>query len=303
MKKSPAKFWRSLLRWKSKLPANGDWLFVTEELSEEPSTGETGQDLSARYDEYQNLVEDTKALQSEPAIKFFYEKAKEFENWVYKGRADIRDKAKVLLGAASFVSAILATSVSIIANSVSMQTAWARLVCAGIVTLMGAHFLRAIYVALGLLIREESVTTSLPEMIKACSADENEALKILATKTIHYANLTDTVVLRQGNRLIVSQHAFRWGLLYAFLLTVLCVFYFTHHPKADPTGRVVSAVESVNTSISSLEKEVSTRLDQVSGSTQTVQKEIESLRRDVSSGAATLGDAIRVRQAKKECEP
>lgn len=203
--------------WKSKLPLNGDWLFVTAT----PVRGDIKQaDIADKFSSIDQVMEHlTSDKLSESGLRLIYERAKEFAGSI-SARADhIRGKASTLLSTSSLVSAVLFGVLGFMMSDVSKNPKWVLGLELYLGIEMMCHFIRSLFIATDVMTREASVESSPNEILSFDSVESY--LKNAISQAIAFGNMTSDYIRRKANRLIIGQHAFRYGLIFFAAILVL----------------------------------------------------------------------------------
>lgn len=231
-------FWEKFLKFLHKLPANGDWIYVTESPSNEES------DMTAGYDKPERSLQELKSDDLE-TIRFVYERAKAYE-WTVRNSTDhVRSKAATLLSTSGFVSGILlgVTSMSL---SLLPRLSWPMIIVEFIlVLLLTSHAIRSLSLATQAMTRETVVTASPADVLSAGSSTGIpliNAYKQAISQTIAYSVSTQTCARTQVNKLILGQHAFRWSLIYFAVFLILNFLLSTTVPR-EPRAVWVKSFE------------------------------------------------------------
>ena len=83
------------------------------------------------------------------------------------------------------------------------------------------HFIRSFAIAIAVITREETVRSS-PEEFLSLPEDKQEinVIKNAIAQKIAYANQTHEYIRKRGNRLIIAQHEFKYGLLFLLFIFI-----------------------------------------------------------------------------------
>jgi uncharacterized protein YoxC len=244
------------MRLKSKLPLNGDWLFVTIFNNEKDS----GQDLAEKYFDQDEILSSFDINADREVTKVLYERAVGFDKMISDTATQVRDKAKTLFGGMSIVSAILFGVTSLSLSSIRDSSLWLVILACIFFVLMSAHFGNAISRALRAMIREQEIHTSTSEYLELSKSKEiSEVYRLLFSKIVAYANKTHDFVNKRVNSVIIAQHAFGWGLFYFSLLFILLIVTsFLNSPT--------SKIDSLSVKVQVMEGQLSatqTRIDEL----------------------------------------
>lgn len=209
-----------LKKIKSKLPLNGDWLFVTEDMPRFSSEEKQEQinDLSLEIDTIDKVL--SAVSSGKKNLDIIYGKTKEYENFITNGANLVRDKAKTLLSTASFVSAILFGSSTFLLSTINELNFLTTLEVV-IYLLIVQHFVRALVIAMHVMTKEEMIYMPPQEFIELSGLPKKDQLKNFISRSIVYANSTDKYVWKRSDQLIKGQHAFRYGLIFSAMLLVI----------------------------------------------------------------------------------
>jgi hypothetical protein len=238
-----------LLHVKSNLPSNGDWVFVTQT----PITKQPQQDdLSAKHDTPEKVLKDLKSNDLE-SIRLIYERAKAYESTIENIGNLTRDKAKALLSTTSMVSAVFFGVASFFSSSSIKFPWWAISIELIIFILLASQLIRSLVIAMDVMTREQAISASPDEFLASYrDSDASErhtisplvnAYKNAIAQTVAYSNQTHGHINGRKNRLILGQHAFRYGLVYFVLLIMVHTFATISYVNVEPNGRNTAAAE------------------------------------------------------------
>jgi hypothetical protein len=219
-------FLNRLLNLKSYLPFNGDWLFVTETPSRK---NPVQRDLAVEYDTPENVLNSLTSSNLD-LIKFIYERAKAHEIRIENISNQIRDKAKIMLGTVSFVSAIFFGVIPFFTPSTLKLTWWAILTESLLFILLACHMIHSLMIAMDVITREESIVASPNEFLKSYENGIEpdsaiiKAYKNAIAQAVAYPIKTHSLLRIRINKLIMGQRAFQYGLIYFVILIFFHVF-------------------------------------------------------------------------------
>jgi hypothetical protein len=209
---------------KERLPANGDWLYVTETSYDKT---QLPNDIAAKYDTPDKVLKEIRS-NGPDVIKLIYEQAKAYEAAIYDGGNQVREKAKALLSTAGFISAILLGVSAFLLSTVIALKIYIFIIEVFLFLLLSTHFIRSLSIALRVMTREEIVRASPSEFLSFPATTDTEeledAMKLTIARIVAYANQTQEDIRRRANKLILGQHAFRYGLIY---FVILIFFHIT----------------------------------------------------------------------------
>jgi hypothetical protein len=246
-----------LIKLKSKLPLNGDWLFVTET----PVKVDNNQvDQATGYDNPNEVITRLQSNDTD-TLKITYDRAKEFERSICQAADHIRDKAKTLLSTGTFVSAALFGVSTFFLTPMLDLHLGIVIILITLFILMVSHFLRALALSVYVMTREEYVQAAPLEFInlehgKTIAVTLKEAI----AQVIAYANQTSEYIRLRSNKLIIAQHAFRWGLFF-FLLLFLTNFAANTVMKKENQNNYSAKIDGLLTSLLNRQHEYASRLD------------------------------------------
>ena len=203
---------------KKRLPANGDWLYVTEEPYD---ITQVSSDIADKYDTPDKVLKEIRSSGPE-VTRLIYEQARAYEASICDSGNQVREKAKALLGTAGFISAILlGISAFLLSTAITSKT-YIFIVEAFLFLLLTTHFSRSLSIGLQVMTREETVRAAPPEFLSFPETADTEAIenamRVTISKTVAYANQTQEGTRRRANKLILGQHAFRYGLIFFVIL-------------------------------------------------------------------------------------
>jgi hypothetical protein len=261
---------KSILAVKTKLPFNGDWLFVSDDPpakqhnQEAPAVNQLGgianpeaekTDIHPENEEidYCDSRAIRQALYSNELdlIKIIYERAMGHESIISNIASRVYDKAKTLLSTASFASAVLFGVVSFILFGLPRFRGWVIIVEVMLFIILGSHLIRALTIAMSVMTREQLIYTRPSEFLFPTSVGKDKVLdayKDAIAQIVAYANLTNEKLRERVNKLMTGQHAFRWGLIYFVLLSSFHLVVLTVSPAEQPKdllSRIVELEEKV----------------------------------------------------------
>lgn len=261
---------KSILAVKTKLPFNGDWLFVSDDppakqhIQEAPAVNQLSGMADSEEEKPDIHTDDEKldycnsrairqALYSNELdlVKLIYERAKGHESIISDTASRIYDKAKTLLSTASFASAVLFGVVSFILFGLPRFRVWVLIVEVILFIMLGSQLIRALTIAMSVMTREQLIYTRPSEFLFPTSVGKDKVLdgyKDAIAQIVAYANLTNEKLRERVNKLITGQHAFRWGLIYFVLLSSFHLVVLTVSPgeqPKDPLPRIVELEEMV----------------------------------------------------------
>jgi hypothetical protein len=234
---------------KSKLPSNGDWLFVTQTpITEQPQQD----DLAPKHDTPEKVLKDLRSNDME-SIKIIYERAKAHESRIENIGNLTRDKSKTLLSTTSIVSAVFFGVASFFSSSSLKFPWWAISIELIIFILLASQLIRSLVIAMDVMTREQSISAS-PDEFLASYEDSNapggptvtplvNVYKNAIAQTVAYSTQTHEYINGRLNRLILGQHAFRYGLVYFVLLIMVHIFATISYGNVEPNGLSKAATE------------------------------------------------------------
>lgn len=241
-----------IVKSKSKLPANGDFLFITESPVEE-----VGQDDLAAHYERPDTVRSQVRWDDLDVVKLIYERAKAHESKVEAVATLTRDKAKTLLGASSLLSAIFLGFVSLFSSVMPRFRWWATLIELILFALLASHLLNALLKALGSLTWETSEWPSPRELLLSetdrpdgPSDKPTAAYREAIAQTVAYANKNHGYILTRNKRVQLGQGALRFALIYFALFVGFHIFALTlprNAAEEDTIKKATAAIERIAT--------------------------------------------------------
>lgn len=232
---------------KTKLPLNGDWLFVTEDPVKEE---DKESDLAKGYDSPSRVAAALTSNDME-VIELIYQRARDYEQRIYASSDHVRDKAKTLLSTATFVSAILFGVESLLLPTLHAFEWWMVALEAGLFLLLVCHFLRALFIAMSVITREKVVESSPQEFLFAESKKNQThvaATKKAIAEIVAYAIQSHNYLRLRVNRLIIGQTAFRYGLVFFVVLFVINGIVMSVR-KADEPKDLLGRVDQLEKSV------------------------------------------------------
>jgi hypothetical protein len=245
----------TLLSIKERLPANGDWLYVTETPVK---TKAMPNDMAIKHNTPAKVLQDIHSDELE-VIKLIYERAKSHEAFIYNSGNQVREKAKTLLSTAGFISAILLGVVAFLLSTVVIPRIWIFLVEVFLFLFLSMHFIRSLSIAMQVMTREEYVRSSPSEFLSIPATTNNkDAIKDDIAQIVAYSNQTHEFIRQRGNKLILGQHAFRYGLIYFVILVffhIIAIGFDRTHEKKDPWQTRFTITENKISSLLSIQEQ------------------------------------------------
>jgi large-conductance mechanosensitive channel len=249
---------KSLREWffhaKTRLPANGDWIFVTGDLP-----GDSPEDPANPEEPFIDVGSVRSSLYSNDPdlIKLVYERAKAYEATISNYTNRVYDKAKTLVGSVSFVSAVLSALVSLLLSSAS-RFGWIVIAIeSSILFLMVGHLLRSVSIGLRVITREDLYYTHYNEVLAAASIGQDglvNAYKDAISQIVSYADRTHEQAWQRVRKLILGQAAFHYGIFFFVLFVafhLIALALFAKEPAKDPVNKLVELQEKALASSSS----------------------------------------------------
>jgi hypothetical protein len=263
----------ALLKWiltlKSRMPLNGDWIFVTET----PSKGQIqDNDLAAKHDSPEKVLKSL-ASDNQDSIKLLYDRAKTYESRIQNIGNLTRDKAKTLLGTVSVVTAVFFGAATFFSSGTSAYPRWAMLIELLLFLLLSTQLIHSLIIAMDVMTRETSIIASFDEMLKRYSNRDGVntsllmAYKDAIAQMIAYSNQSHFYINSRVNQLILGQHSYRYGLFYFAILIIfhVCVsmFYIPPNPM-KLLNHTISLQQSMLEVVDRDQKNISSRVDDIS---------------------------------------
>jgi hypothetical protein len=230
----------AVLRAKSRLPLDGDWLFASFRSCSQHAAAASGEtDLSAAFDTVEDASRAIRDVVSSEGRSRMYAHAQECVASSQGFQGIVRQKAISLLTAATFTMAVMAASIGILERALRFRT-WLWLLLAAIASLGLCHFMRALILSLQAITRETTTIVPTQQVAKIASAPEPQHQDgsvdlSLAAELLSAAAVTHKQALRSVNEVILAQTSFRYGLavLLLFFLTYATALRLTSAP-VDP---------------------------------------------------------------------
>lgn len=228
-------FKKWVLELKKSMLWNGDWLFVTETP---PKVQSVKQDLALRHDSPPKVLGSlvTNDLDS---IKLIYDRAKAYESRIENIGNLTREKARTLLGTISIVTAVFFGVASFFSSSTLKYPPWAIVIELLLFLLLAAQLIHSLVIAMDVMTREVSINASVDEMLKSDDAPDSDNTPLLMlyknaiAQMIAYSNQTHSYITDRVSKLILGQHAFRYGLVYFTALIFFHIFLSVFHVAPD----------------------------------------------------------------------
>lgn len=289
---------KRILQFKSKLPANGDFLFVTETPAR---GGQEDIDLADRY-KHRNAVLNQLRSNDLDVIKLIYERAKIYESKVEMVDTVTRDKAKTLVGVSSLTSAIFLGFVSAFSSAIPKFNWWILLIELLLFIFLASHLLNALLKALESLTREVSEWPGPQDFllsrvdVKPYFAFSEAIAQIVssACKNLGYIH-------ERNNKVQIAQHAFYYALIY-FLVFVMFHILALSIPLNtnidDPMKKafasmekIPTAIETISISINSERQEQMTAIKELSTKLSTIDQASRAIIFELREQTAAIGEA------------
>ena len=225
-----------LLAAKSRLGANGDWLFVTMERScskcaPEPD-GRNPVDLDCEYSTLSGAEAAFSLVASEKAVDLLLEHSKEYYDGVLAAQDLQRDKAKTLLGCTTFTMAVLSFSATLMKDFLGELPNLAFLVVLLLFGVVMGHFVRGLKVAIEATMLEKVVAVSTQEIVELGAIEKKffdpvVARRALAARYRAAATQTNQYLTEVKSQIVLAQACFKWGfyVLPVFVVASLLVAY------------------------------------------------------------------------------
>jgi hypothetical protein len=288
-----------LLWLKSKLSFIGDLLFVRETPVDVHSLPE---DQAAKFDRPDKVLSGLKSENIE-VLRITYERAKDFEREIAATADHVRDKAKTLFSTGSFVSGVLFGVSALFVTAVSTFSSILVIIHGLLFTIVFSHFIRAFFLAMIVMTKEESVQAGPSEyLVIANKKKESTLLREAISQRVAYANQTHEYLRKRSNKLIVAQTSFRYGLIYFLILVLFHFFSYALQTKELSTENW-SRLDSLTSVTARTLTETNTVLESISrelsDSNKAQQSIVEQLKR-IRSGLDTIALVNKgVRKAQK----
>lgn len=202
-------------------------------------------DLAAEYKEPQKILDVLNKTKCENAetLKLIYERVKAHETTIYNSADHVRDKAKTMLGTASFTAAILFGVAALFITAIKGFPLYVLIIEFSLFVLQIAFFGVALYKSVKVMTREQIIKPSPDEIlcVEAVPADEQLVLayKNAISHVLAYANQTHEYIRQRVNMLIEAQRKFGYGLICFLLFFGLYFsFLFKYGPPDDGGQRL-----------------------------------------------------------------
>ena len=203
------------LKLKSKLPCNGDWLFVTQAPNKNKKQQKDLADIFCKKAEF---------IKRLPEINdngdIVYKLASEYYDSSAKSIDITREKASTLLNTASFVAAIMLSTIAFISSIDNIfEKQGLYIVFVAVVVVMIVNFFQTLILSIMVLRKNTSIEISPQDIID--TQNKKTPLKEMAARKIEYACKTQKHTLKKINMVILAQTAFRNGIIYFAILLLL----------------------------------------------------------------------------------
>jgi F0F1-type ATP synthase assembly protein I len=261
-----------LLSIKKKLPANGDWLYVTETADNEIASC----DIADEYDSPEKVL---KLFRSNDLdiIKLIYERTSAHEDAINDAGDQVREKAKTLLSTAGFISAILFGVAAFLLSEVATSQFWVFIVEVILFLFLSTHFVRSLSIAMQVMTREEFVRSSPTEFLSLQNGQAlANAMKESISQIIAYSNQTQELIRRRLNKLILGQHAFRYGLIYFVALIffhIVAVGFYGSIEKGDVWKTRFTIIENKLSELVTIQKQGINEIKKMDQEIATIERE------------------------------
>jgi len=222
-----------ILKIKSYLPFNGDFLYVTENIQ----SSSTEKDISNDFDKSNIIIKKLKSNEKD-ILELTYKMSLDYYNSILDKSDKVREKAKVIVSSSSFISAViiaLSSSVVIVNKTISHQ--WLLYIEFILYLMTIMHLIRSLMIAITVIRREESIEISPLDIVEVAKYTDKKKLgliyKEISSKMIAYANNTHEFIRKRVNQLILSQTSYKYGIFYFVLFMVLHVFILNLFSNRD----------------------------------------------------------------------
>jgi len=262
-----------LVHYKSKLPSNGDWLWVSFEG--EATEGKVIESVDDVIGQIQTNDSDVLSL--------MYERSKNFETRIISNISDTRDKAKSLLTMSSFAATTVFAVAAVLSSTIRIQAGLAVIVIA-LYVLLCSHLFHALCKALQVLTREDVVYASHDDIV-GNEDERSPALRKAIAETLVFARQTRRKSAGRVGDLLVGLTSFRYGLVYFFLMVALNVGIIicsnvevTQDKETERRNRFVDSIATTQLANSSAALQLSNRINDLTTQLSIIQKNIDSSR-------------------------
>ncbi len=226
---------------KSKLPFNGDWLYVTENI---PKDGQEKHDISDNFDKPEQIISQLESNDTD-ILKLTHKMSLDYYNSILSRSDRVIGKAKIIINSSAFISAvIIAISSSIVLINNSTELHWLFYIGCFFYIMTIIHLTRTLMLAISVIRREESIELSPLEIVEVAKckikSDLPSIYKDISSKMIAYANNTDKFILKRVNKLILSQTSFKYGIFYFVCFMILHFFILNIN-----SGKVISLADFI----------------------------------------------------------
>lgn len=231
-----------LTRFLTKLPYNGDWIFVTESPR---NKNDKDIDAETQYDTPSEVLQAIKTNAPE-ILKLIYDRAKAHELTIHNSADHIRDKAKALLSTVSFLSAVFLGVVPFFLLAVTKFVWWLIAFECLLFLLLASHLIHSLIIAMNVMTREQYVKTSPQEILSVPQHSKRKqiiAIKEATAQIMAYSNQTHEFIRQRGNKLILGQTAFKFGLLYFFIFIFMHISAAIWYGSAKTKDPLISIIE------------------------------------------------------------
>jgi hypothetical protein len=236
--------------------------------------------------------------------RLIFERAKAHEATVDGISDSVRDKAKTIVGTATFVSAVVLGLISVVLPSFARSETTLLLSSIVLSGLLVSQLVRAIYTALEAMTHESFVSQSSADYLALARspADLSAAYAESISQIVAFANQSHEHVRHRVNQLILAQHAFKWGLIYFGVIAFLGAFIVVPTNSGAETRlqtRLQNLEDAVNRQLAPAQQRLGAEFDRLSLEVTKVASELSETRRLQSDEKSKLEDIQRALEDRR----
>lgn len=206
-------------------------------------------DLAVEYNDPQKILDSLNKNKCHDLeiLKLTYERVKSHEQTVYGSADHVRDKAKTMLGTASFTAAILFGVAALFVTAIKGFPLYVLITEFVLFALQITFFGVALYRSVKVMTQEKIVKPS-PDEILCCESALKEqpivsAYKNAIAHVLAYANQTHVFIRDRVNMLISAQKMFGYGLICFVLYFSLHFLFLFKYGMPDDTEKKMRDLE------------------------------------------------------------
>ncbi len=229
---------RTISDFKARLPLNGDWLWPTLD----PPGNDPQKDLGERYQSPEDILGELPAQPlGQGKYELLFKVVDQYTSTAWSRAEHVRDKAKTLVGLASFYSAVAIGMLAFLSGHSLSVPFWISIPLVILGALFLLQFSLSLIRLLAVLTREEALDLSpqtLLEIFKGQSVPGVDYKKRLIAERLALVYQNHRLISVRANKLILAQTGLTYGISYAFVLLLsvsIMVMAQTRHQPLEKT--------------------------------------------------------------------